>query len=96
MAVQSAIVLRRPDIRLLISDYISSCSSDERVGIGGCGPIEMIDALRQVVLEREISGPSVTLHTEVSFPLYFDEERLLIGSRSLCGERGLPIYSGIA
>ncbi|KAB8209718.1 ferric reductase like transmembrane component-domain-containing protein [Aspergillus parasiticus] len=54
----------RPDIRLLISDCISGCGSEERVGIGGCGPIEMIDTLRQVVREGQISGPSVTLHTE--------------------------------
>ncbi|BAE61942.1 unnamed protein product [Aspergillus oryzae RIB40] len=54
----------RPDIRLLISDCISGCGSEERVGIGGCGPIGMIDTLRQVVRERQISGPSVTLHTE--------------------------------
>ncbi|KAE8418260.1 hypothetical protein BDV36DRAFT_295294 [Aspergillus pseudocaelatus] len=56
----------QPDIRLLISDYISGSSSEERVVIGGCGPIEMIDALSQVVQERQISGPSVTLHTEES------------------------------
>ncbi|KAB8270215.1 ferric reductase like transmembrane component-domain-containing protein [Aspergillus minisclerotigenes] len=47
----------RPDIRLLISDCISGCGSEERVGIGGCGPIGMIDTLRQVVRERQISGP---------------------------------------
>ncbi|KAE8329874.1 ferric reductase like transmembrane component-domain-containing protein [Aspergillus sergii] len=54
----------RPDIRLLISDCLSGCSSEERVGISGCGPIEMIDALRRIVREGQVSGPSVTLHTE--------------------------------
>lgn len=68
----------RPDIRLLISDCISGCGSEERVGIGGCGPIGMIDTLRQVVRERQISGPSVTLHTEVSLPCCYGGNRLLI------------------
>ncbi|KAL4780301.1 ferric reductase like transmembrane component-domain-containing protein [Aspergillus varians] len=54
----------RPDIKLLISDCIVGCSSEEKVGIGGCGPTEMIEGLRRAVRERDISGPSVTLHTE--------------------------------
>ena len=76
----------RPNIKHLISDAISDCSSEEQVGIGGCGPIEMIERLREAVRGKRISGPSITLHTEVCLPYYFScRERADWENRSLCG-----------
>ncbi|KAL4807548.1 ferric reductase like transmembrane component-domain-containing protein [Aspergillus unguis] len=55
---------RRPDIAALVKETISDCSPEDKVGLGGCGPVEMIAGLRKGVREAKVDGPSVTLHTE--------------------------------
>lgn len=75
----------RPDIASLITDRLSQCSVDDRVGVGACGPINMIESTREVTCRSMFdSGPSITLHTEVSeiFRLsleYFDSANVIPG-----------------
>jgi hypothetical protein len=57
----------RPDIASLITDCLSQCSVDDRVGVGACGPFNMIESTREVACRSMFdNGPSITLHTEVS------------------------------
>lgn len=57
----------RPDIASLITGCLSQCSVDDRVGVGACGPINMIESTREVTCRNMFdNGPSITLHTEVS------------------------------
>lgn len=59
----------RPDILSLVPSCIANCSVGDRVGIGACGPAEMLDATRKAVARgMHGDGPSITLHTEVSSP----------------------------
>ena len=57
----------RPDIANLLASCFSQCSLDSKIGVGVCGPIQMIEAARDAIYQRTYdNGPSITLHTEVS------------------------------
>lgn len=63
----SALRKGRPDIAVLMADCLSQCSEDEYVGIGACGPINIIESTREVACRSTFdNGPFITLHTEVS------------------------------
>ncbi|KAJ5887577.1 hypothetical protein N7495_007618 [Penicillium taxi] len=55
----------RPDIFSLVTQSISGCPLEARIGIGACGPIAMIKTTREAVTQKGFDdGPSITLHTE--------------------------------
>lgn len=57
----------RPDIVNLLANSISQCSLESRIGVGACGPIQMIETTRDAIYQsKHDNGPSITLHTEVS------------------------------
>ncbi|KAJ5103864.1 hypothetical protein N7532_004393 [Penicillium argentinense] len=57
----------RPDIPNLVAYCISQCGIESRIGVGACGPAQMIKAIRETVSKETYDkGPSTTLHTEVS------------------------------
>lgn len=57
----------RPDIANLLASCISQCSLESRIGVGACGPVQMIQATRDAIYQSTYdNGPSITLHTEVS------------------------------
>jgi hypothetical protein len=57
----------RPDIANLLASCISQCSLESRIGVGACGPIQMIETTRDAISQSMYdNGPSITFHTEVS------------------------------
>ncbi|KAJ5167712.1 uncharacterized protein N7482_003306 [Penicillium canariense] len=59
----------RPDVGNLIASCISHCDSEFRIGVGACGPSELIAAAREATSQSAYdNGPSITLHTEVDTP----------------------------
>lgn len=61
----------RPDVLKLVAGCISQCSLESRIGVGACGPTQMIKMTRKAVSQETYdTGPSITLHTEVSFLIY--------------------------
>lgn len=57
----------RPDIANLLASCFSQCSLESKIGVGACGPIQMIEAARDAIYQSTYdNGPSITLHTEVS------------------------------
>lgn len=57
----------RPDVFNLVTYFISQCGSESRVGVGACGPTQMIRMTQNAVSqEANDIGPSITFHTEVS------------------------------
>lgn len=80
-AIQLANIQKgRPDVFNLVTSCISQCGSESRVGIGACGPTQMIQMTRNAVSQETYdAGPSITLHAEVSIcALYLKFLRLLI------------------
>lgn len=62
----SAIRKGRPDIAVLIADCLSQCVVRERVGVGACGPVNIIESTREVTCRSIFdSGPFITFHSEV-------------------------------
>ncbi|KAJ6116005.1 hypothetical protein N7523_006422 [Penicillium sp. IBT 18751x] len=61
----SAIRNGRPELASLIADCLSQCPLGDRVGVGACGPMKIIDQTREVT-SRSIfdSGPLITFHSE--------------------------------
>jgi hypothetical protein len=58
----------RPDVFDLVTYCISQCGLKSRVGVGACGPTKMIQMTRKAVSQGTYdTGPSLTLHTEVSY-----------------------------
>lgn len=56
----------RPDIAALITDSLSVCATTDQVGVGACGPVEILDTTRHTLFHRTFDeGPFITLHTEV-------------------------------
>lgn len=57
----------RPDIAHLVTDCLSHCSTEDRIGVGACGPSDLITTVRKTVSQKEYDrGPSITFHSEVS------------------------------
>lgn len=58
----------RPDIKSLIEHIVtSSCSREDRIIIGACGPYSLMHTTRQAVNNRALTNEwSITLYTEVS------------------------------
>jgi hypothetical protein len=57
----------RPDISYLLTECLSRCSIEDRVGVGACGPSDLLDYAREAVSRREYDhGPSITFHSEVN------------------------------
>jgi hypothetical protein len=57
----------RPDISTYISMFVDCCSPSDRVGIGACGPVDMVDSVTRAVSRGVYDdGPSITVYTEVS------------------------------
>ncbi|KAF4174578.1 hypothetical protein CNMCM8060_008473 [Aspergillus lentulus] len=56
----------RPDTANLLASCISQCSLESRIGVGVCGPIQMIETTRAAIYQCTYdNGPSITLHAEV-------------------------------
>ncbi|GIJ92140.1 hypothetical protein Asppvi_011116 [Aspergillus pseudoviridinutans] len=56
----------RPDTANLLAGCISQCSLESRIGVGACGPIQMIEAIRDAIYQSTYdNGPSIALYTEV-------------------------------
>lgn len=63
----------RPDIAYLISDYLSRCSLEDRVGVGACGPSDLVASIREAVSRKDYdNGSSIIFNSEVN-PVF--EER---------------------
>lgn len=57
----------RPDIAHLVTDCVSRCSLEDRIGVGACGPFNLIESTREAVSRKDYDkGPSITFHSEVS------------------------------
>lgn len=57
----------RPDIAHLVTDCVSGASLEDRIGVGACGPFNLIQATRDAVSQKAYDkGPSITFHSEVS------------------------------
>ncbi|QKX56546.1 uncharacterized protein TRUGW13939_03651 [Talaromyces rugulosus] len=56
----------RPDISKYVSGFIDSCSPEDRVGIGACGPVDMVDSVQKSHYSRGAydDGLSITVYTE--------------------------------
>lgn len=55
----------RPDVSIIIRQAVRSQSADERVLVTGCGPAELLTAIRRAVLENTVSkAPSIKMHLE--------------------------------
>lgn len=64
----------RPDITHLVTDCVSRCSLEERIGVGACGPFNLIESTRAAVSQKDFDkGPSITFHSEVSDFLVIDD-----------------------
>lgn len=57
----------RPDIEQLVTDCLSRCSVEDRVGVGACGPSDLLESTRKAVSRKEYdNGPSIIFHSEVN------------------------------
>lgn len=57
----------RPDIADLVTDCLSRCSLEDRIGVGACGPFHLSESAREAVCRKDYDdGPSITFHCEVS------------------------------
>lgn len=57
----------RPDIANMLASCISQCSLESRIGVGACGPVQMIKTTRDAIYQSTYdNGPPIALHTEVS------------------------------
>lgn len=55
----------RPDVRLLIDEFIGRAGNDERVAIAACGPNGLMTTVRNATAGAiKVKGPSVGLHCE--------------------------------
>lgn len=49
-----------------LAGCFSQCNSESKIGVGACGPIQMIEDVRNAIYQSTYdNGPSITLHTEV-------------------------------
>lgn len=59
----------RPDVASLVNECLSQPSlsqSQQRIGVGACGPARLLDATKEAVMNpAHDNGPFITLHTEV-------------------------------
>jgi hypothetical protein len=63
----SYITKGRPDISSHLASCVESLQPTNSVGIGACGPLDLIELTRKAVSQDVYdSGPSITLHAEVS------------------------------
>lgn len=68
----------RPDIARHMADCFSQCRPEDRVGIGACGPSDMLEATRNILAKGIYDGgPSITLHTEVRLYCYGDMVKMV-------------------
>jgi hypothetical protein len=57
----------RPNIATLLDSCISQCSLDSKIGIGACGPSQMMETTRNAIYQSTYdNGPSITLYNEVN------------------------------
>jgi hypothetical protein len=57
----------RPDIPYLLTECLSRCSIEDRVGVGACGPSDLLDYVREGVSRKAYDhGPSIAFHYEVN------------------------------
>ncbi|CRG85705.1 putative ferric reductase transmembrane component [Talaromyces islandicus] len=55
----------RPDVLKYISSFVDGCSPEDRVGVGACGPVSMVDSVMLGATRGAYDdGPSITVHTE--------------------------------
>ncbi|KAJ5670752.1 uncharacterized protein N7477_006115 [Penicillium maclennaniae] len=55
----------RPDIASLIADCLSQCSLGDRVGVGACGPMKIIESTREVTSRSVFDGwPLIDFYSE--------------------------------
>jgi hypothetical protein len=80
----------RPDISNLIGTATASADPNDRIIVGSCGPLKMVDQTRNAVSESMCEdGPSITLYTEVSHPYYLTRSLYVLTCfRNLNGEQG--------
>jgi hypothetical protein len=58
----------RPNIADLVANRISRCPPQYQVRVGTCGPMKLLEETREASFQEVLdNGPSITLHTEVSF-----------------------------
>lgn len=56
----------RPNITDLVTNGISWCPPHYKVGVGACGPKQILEGAREATSQKAFDkGPSITLHTEV-------------------------------
>jgi hypothetical protein len=56
-----------PEIPYLLTECLSRCSIEDRVGVGACDPSDLLDYARNAVSRKEYdNGPSITFHSEVN------------------------------
>lgn len=62
----------RPSIENHVITCVESCKPTDRIGVGACGPVELVASTRKAVAQKIYdNGPSITLYTEVSHFLYY-------------------------
>lgn len=55
----------RPDVSMIIRQAVKSQSAEKRVLVTGCGPAELLTAIRKAVAENTVSkAPSIKMHLE--------------------------------
>ncbi|CAG7972845.1 unnamed protein product [Penicillium salamii] len=55
----------RPDIEAHLASFIDACAPESRVGVGACGPANMLGITRKALSHSNYdNGPSITFHTE--------------------------------
>lgn len=67
----NSILTGRPSIEDHVTTCVESCKPTDRIGVGACGPVELVASTRKAVAQRIYdNGPSMTLYTEVSYFLH--------------------------